>query len=121
MPSLPSSMYFLAAMLYGALRFWIPHCTMRLYFRAALTICWPSQQLWVGGFSTYTSLPAWQAQTVDRACQWSGVAEMMASTVLSSSASRKSGTTRGTLPCFWPMYLASSLALRVADSFGSHA
>ena len=29
-----------------------PHWTIRLYFRAASIIFWPSQQLCVGGFST---------------------------------------------------------------------
>ena len=46
-----------------------PTCTMRLYLRAALTICSPSNALWLAGFSTYTSLLAWQAQMVVSACQ----------------------------------------------------
>src|SRR5512139_276845 len=98
-------------MLYAAERFWNPHWTTRLYFLAALTICWPSQQLWVGGFSTYTSLPAWQAQTADGACQWSGVAETMAVTDLSSRALRKSFSTLGSLPfCSLAMSAARAVA-----------
>ena len=42
---------------------------MRLYLRAASIIRWPSKTLWQAGFSTYTSLPAWQAQMVASACQ----------------------------------------------------
>lgn len=54
--------------------------------------------LWLRGFSTCTSLPAWQAQMVNSACQWSGVTIETASSVLSSSTRRKSWTHSGVLP-----------------------
>ena len=63
---------------------------MRLYLRAAATTCWASKILCEQGFSTYTSLPAWQAHTVIRVCQWLGVAMEMASMDLSSSSLRMS-------------------------------
>ena len=44
--------------------------------------------LCVIGFSTYTSLPAWQAQIVASECQWFGVASEMASMLLSSRTRR---------------------------------
>ena len=44
-----------------------PVCTIRSYFRAASTSLRPSQQLWLSGVSTYTSLPAWQAQIAGQA------------------------------------------------------
>ena len=47
---------------------------MRLYLRAAATICCASKMLCEHGFSTYTSLPAWHAQIVCSVCQWFGVA-----------------------------------------------
>ena len=69
LPSLPLSMYSLAPMLYGALRFCVPTWTMRSYRRAASTILRPSHGEWLTGFSTYTSLPAWHPQMVANACQ----------------------------------------------------
>ena len=78
---------------------WLRHCvpvwTIRSCFRAASTIRRPSLTLWLTGFSTYTSLPAWQAQIAASACQWLGVAIEMASIVLSSSRRRMSCTTVG--------------------------
>ena len=50
-------------------RLCVPVCTMRLYRRAAFTACRPSQTLCETGFSTYTSLPAWQPQTTTSECQ----------------------------------------------------
>ena len=50
-------------------RLWVPCCTIRLYRRAASTAIRPSCTLWLHGFSTYTSLPAWQLQIVINACQ----------------------------------------------------
>ena len=47
---------------------------MRSYLRAASTHWRPSNTLWLHGFSTYTSLPAWQAQIVISECQWLQVA-----------------------------------------------
>ena len=47
----------------------VPHCTMQLYFRAALTACRPSQRYCDAGFSTYTCLPAWHDQIVPKQCQ----------------------------------------------------
>ena len=47
---------------------------MRSYFRAASTSLRPSNTVWLHGFSTYTSLPAWQAQIASSVCQWLGVA-----------------------------------------------
>ncbi|MGC3965967.1 MAG: hypothetical protein QM775_00935 [Pirellulales bacterium] len=55
----------------------------------------PSWTLWLHGFSTYTSLPAWQAQIVISECQWFGVAIDTASRFLSSSALRMSCTCCG--------------------------
>src|ERR1017187_3399713 len=52
------------------------------------------------GFSTYTSFPAWQARTVGKACQWSGVAMSTTSTSLRSRTRRKSFTVSGFLPRF---------------------
>src|SRR5438309_169593 len=63
---------------------------MRLYLRAASTHFLPSNTLWLQGFSTYTSLPAWQAQIVMRECQWFGVAMEIASTSLFSMSFRTS-------------------------------
>ena len=63
---------------------------MRLYLRAAATICFGSNTLCEQGFSTYTSLPAWQAQMVCSVCQWFGVAIEIASIVLSSRNLRTS-------------------------------
>ena len=51
-----------------------------------------SRRLWLRGFSTYTCLHASQARIAAGACQWSGVAITMASTDLSSSTRRMSGT-----------------------------
>ena len=42
-------------------------------------MCRPSATHNDSGFSTYTSLPAWQLWTMWSACQWSGVATTMAS------------------------------------------
>src|SRR5437867_10548604 len=56
----------------------------------------PSATLWLSGFSTYTSLPAWHAQIVMSACQWFGVAIEIASSDLSSRALRTSGMSLGT-------------------------
>ena len=66
----------------------MPIWTMRPYLRAASTILRPSQMHQVGGFSTYTSLPAWQAQIVCSACQWSCVEKLTASIDLSSNSFR---------------------------------
>ena len=76
------------SMTFGLERFCMPIWTMRWYFRAASTILRPSQMSCVAGFSTYTSLPAWQAQIVCRACQWSWVAKLTASIDLSSNSFR---------------------------------
>ena len=76
----------------------MPVWTIRPYFRAASTIRRPSLTLWLTGFSTYTSLPAWQAQIVASACQWLGVATEMASIDLSSSSRRISCTISGPAP-----------------------
>src|SRR4051812_25028918 len=51
------------------LRLCVPCCTTRPYFFAASTHWRPSKTLWLIGFSTYTSLPAWQAQMVISECQ----------------------------------------------------
>ena len=74
-----------------------------------LTHCRPSNTLWLQGFSTYTSLPAWHAQNVIKACQWLQVATETASRVLSSSALRMSWTHLGVLPPFaWTCLLRLS-------------
>ena len=67
-----------------------PHCTIRLYFRAASTAWRPTQISCEIGFSTYTSLPAWQPQTTMSECQWFGVAVTTQSTFLSSNTFRTS-------------------------------
>ena len=64
--------------------------TTRWCLRAAASIAFPSSTDTATGFSTKTSFPAWQAMTTGRACQWSGVALMTTSIVLSSSSFRKS-------------------------------
>src|SRR5258706_9447742 len=63
---------------------------MRLYLRAALTICRPSQTFSETGFSTYTSFPAWHAQTAASACQWLQVEITTALMSLLSSTFRRS-------------------------------
>ena len=79
----------------------MPCCTMRLYFCAAATICRASNMLCEHGFSTYTSLPAWQAQMVCSVWWWFGVAMEMASMDLSSSSLRRSVNAAGRfLPAF---------------------
>ena len=80
------------------LRHWVPVWTIRSYLRAASTMRRPSDTLWLTGFSTYTSLPAWHAQIVASACQWLGVAIEMASIDLSSRTRRMSCTTLGAVP-----------------------
>jgi hypothetical protein len=55
---------------------------------ATSTMRRPSETVNDGGFSTYTSLPAWHASTNMIACQWSGVAMTTASMPLSSSSLR---------------------------------
>ena len=83
-----------------------------LVLRAASTMRRPSLTLWLTGFSTYTSLPAWQAQMVARACQWLGVAIEMASIDLSSSRRRMSWTILGAVLVF----RSTSLAPRLGDA-----
>src|SRR5687767_6690919 len=73
---------------------------MRLYLRAASTTRRPSSTRWLSGFSMYASLPAWQAQTAISECQWFGVATEIASSSLSSRASRMSVTHFGATPYF---------------------
>src|SRR5262245_4176902 len=51
------------------LRICVPCCTITLYLRAASMQRRPSVMLWLSGFSTYTFLPAWQAQMVISECQ----------------------------------------------------
>src|SRR6187397_1836074 len=81
------------------LRLCVPCCTTRPYFLAASTHLRPSKTLWLIGFSTYTSLPAWQAQMVMSECQWLHVATETASSSLSSSARRMSCTVLGRVFC----------------------
>src|SRR5438445_12703269 len=52
------------------LRLCVPCWTTRPYFLAASTHLRPSNTLWLIGFSTYTSLPAWQAPIVISECPW---------------------------------------------------
>ena len=47
----------------------VPTCTTRLVLSAASTILRPSTTVSDSGFSTYTSLPAWQASIIISACQ----------------------------------------------------
>ena len=56
--------------------------------------------LWLIGFSTYTSFPAWQAQIVMSACQWSGAAIVTASMSRLSRTRRKSVSGFGSPPHF---------------------
>ena len=98
------------------LRFCVPVCTTRPYFRAASTILRPSRTLWLTGFSTYTSLPAWQAHTAARACQWSGVAIETTSIDLSSINRLRSETSRGALPDFSSTSLAGPANCRESTS-----
>ena len=80
------------------LRHWVPAWTTRLYFLAASTALRPSETLWLTGFSTYTSLPAWQAQIAASECQWLGVAIETASISGSSKTRRRSWTYFGSAP-----------------------
>ena len=57
-----------------------PTCVTVLWLRAVSTMRRPSSTHSDSGFSTYTSLPAWQAWMVCSACQWSGVQITTAST-----------------------------------------
>ena len=108
LPILPSWTIWINSAILGELRRCVPTWTTRWYLRAASTIRRPSTTLWLAGFSTYTSLPAWQAMTVISACQWSGVAIVTASIDLSSSSRRKSFSVRGALP---PAEGAEAIAL----------
>ena len=82
----------------GSDRRCVPCWTMRSYFLAASTSLRPSKMLWLQGFSTYTSLPAWHAQMAISECQWLGVTMETASRFLSSSAWRMSCTQRACCP-----------------------
>src|SRR5213082_2317019 len=83
-PYLPDCAAAAALAVFTLLRLCVPCWTTRLYFLAASTHLRPSKTLWLIGFSTYTSLPAWQAQMVINECQWLQVATEMASSSLSS-------------------------------------
>src|SRR5205823_13041282 len=96
------------------LRLCVPCCTTRPYFLAASTHLRPSKTLWLIGFSTYTSLPAWQAQMVMNECQWLQVATDTASSSLSSRAWRMSCTCFG-LVC-WRFSTAVALSADFAVS-----
>ena len=78
-------------------RLLVPCCTRRLYFCAAATICFASNMSCEQGFSTYTSLPAWQAQMVCSVWWWFGVAIETASIDLVFEQLAKIGEGRGTL------------------------
>ena len=88
LPSLPERTTSTAFWKCVELRCWVPTAMILSYFRAARIIACPSATLWPTGFSTYTSLPAITAWIAGRACQWSGVAMITASTFLSSRISR---------------------------------
>src|SRR5262249_28668544 len=100
LPYLPDWTAAISAARLVLLRCWVPCWTIRLYFWAASMHRRPSATRWLIGFSTYTSLPAWQAQTVASACQWLGVATETASRFLSARASRRSATHFGATPYF---------------------
>src|ERR671919_259377 len=85
-PYLPECAAATARAIDRLLRLCVPCCTTRPYFFAASTHLRPSNTLWLIGFSTYTSLPAWQAQIVISECQWLQVATDTASSSLSSKA-----------------------------------
>jgi hypothetical protein len=68
--------------------------------RAAASIALPSSTATATGFSTNTSLPASHAITMGSACQWSGVATITMSIVLSSSTRRKSLCTAAASPAW---------------------
>src|SRR5262249_2438380 len=74
------------------------------------------------GFSTYTSLPAWQAQIVISECQWFGVAIETASTFLSSRTLRMSFSVFGSgrflsVSCLIrPLYVRESGSTRYTTS-----
>ena len=111
LPSLPERMNSAASMMCLQLRHCEPICTTRWWRLAASSMARPSSMVVASGFSTYTSLPAWQASTVGNACQWSGVAMSTTSTSLRSSTRRKSFTVSGFLP---------RLLLANLDAFGDH-
>jgi hypothetical protein len=69
LPILPECTNSMARRVELRLRAWVPCWTMHLYFRAASTNMRPSRTLCEQGFSTYTSLPAWQARMAAGACQ----------------------------------------------------
>ncbi len=100
--------------MYGPLRCWVPAWTIRWCFLAAWTILRPSSTLRQMHFSTYTSLPAWQARIVARACHCSGVATTTPWTSLSSKTSRISFVTLGRTP--WIFSRAAAAALPRASS-----
>src|SRR5439155_160849 len=75
----------------------VPSCTTRWCLRCASTSSSPSRALCPHGFSTYTCFPACMARSAAGVCQWSGAAMTSASTLLSSSARRKSPSPLGAL------------------------
>ena len=116
-PITPAWSFSMPSRIFGLVRHCVPCCTIRWYLRAASTILRPSKMLWEQGFSTYTSLPAWQAQMVCRACQWLGVARATASMERSSSSLRKSTCSAGFLPV---RFSASTAAACMRFSSQSH-
>src|SRR5215204_4859579 len=104
----PSCKNLIACCTFGMERFCNPTCTRTLYFLAASIILRPSKMLWLAGFSTYTCLPAWQAQIVPSACQWLGVANETALISLSSKTLRISHSVAGFTPHFSVMVLTDA-------------
>src|SRR5579872_3409385 len=90
LPRFPACAHSMASFSDRLDRLCVPACTMRLYLRAATTDIRPSQISCEIGFSTYTSLPAWQPHTVTSECQWFGVAVEIASMSLLSNSFRRS-------------------------------
>ena len=76
----------------------------------------PSTTLWLHGFSTYTSLPAWHAQMANSECQWLQVAIDTASRFLSSRALRMSCTHLGLCPDFLSTDVARGKNNRLSGS-----
>ncbi len=96
-----------------------PCCTCLPYCVAAATSSSPSRGLWPHGFSRYTCFPAWRARIAIGACQWSGVAIDTTSTVLSSSARRKSSIAFGVRVCLLALMALPRTALSTSQRYAT--
>ena len=107
-PILPDRMNSLARVTCGVERRCVPICTTRFVFEAVASIALPSSIVWQIGFSQYTSAPAVIAAMACRACQWSGLPTMTASSLPGFNISRKSAWVA--VSC-WPHVFVNSAAV----------